>query len=526
MGFLLFPALFFGYQAKIDVAIQNKELIITIAYDITNDQIKIIVPARARLISLASPPFANIQFYKNDNIYQISDVKKKYNGKITLKYGLVITAQDFIIQDWLPVLNEPGEISANLVSPVGYKYLVIPYQQQTSGGFSFSAMDNPILICGKFTYQQKSSAGINYELYSTSAIPIPIERISDYYNAYQTLLGALPQKNLILIQSASLNNLVSIVKNNIFVVLNNAMTDEIRRALAGIWFKGLLKWSDDYCFAFTDLYQRLIDDEGKVQADHAMIVPVPGYKFYEKAIKSGFDSSKEMACNVDFMLKNFALLHLAYYTIGLDNFTKGVNAVVSQKGSVKSLMTYFTNMKSTNTAAVSYVFNQLLPFANSVPDFAVNQSTVIRNNDLLPNTQVKISNSVYPVEWGGQRNIQLTGIYGDIQIDPLRAIPQMNFYNDYAYQNPVINAEIARVYQQIVQHKHFAQETFRELLALERFIAPAGNVWGVPQGTPVYVGVVKFFAPYKGWLKVGLKEIFVAAYTENAVVLYDRIRIY
>jgi hypothetical protein len=526
LGFLLFPALFFGYQAKIDVAVQNKELIVTITYDIENNDIKIIVPTRARLISLSSPPFANIQFYKNDNVYQISDVKKKYNGKITLKYGLVVSAQDFILQDWLPILNESGDLIATLVSPAGYKYLVIPYQKQTSGGFAFDSMDNPILVCGKFTYQQKSSAGINYELYSTSAIPIPIERISDYYNSYQILLGGLPQKNLILVQSASLNNLVSLAKDNIFVVLNNAMTDEIRRALAGIWFKGVLKWNDDYCFAFTDLYQRLIDDSGKVQADHSMIIPVPDHKFYEKAVKNGFDSSKEMACNVDFMMKNFALLHLAYYTIGLDNFTKGVNAVIAKKGDIKSLMSYFTNMKSTNAAAVSYVFNQLMPFANLTPDYSVNQTTVLRNNDLLPNINVKISNSLYLVEWGGLRNVQLAGIDGNIQIDPLRAIPQLNFYNDYAYQNAVVNAEIARVYQQITQHKHFAKETFRELLALERFTAPAGNVWGIPAGTPVYVAVVKFFAPYKGWLKVGLKELFIAAYTENAVVLYDRVRIY
>ena len=229
---------------------------------------------------------------------------------------------------------------------------------------------------------------------------------------------------------------------------------------------------------------------------------------------------------MDFMLKNFALLHLAYYTIGIDQFTKGVNAIVAKKGDVKSLITYFTNAKPDVSAAVLYTFAQLLPSASYVPDFSVNLNSVIRNNDLLPNVQVMVSNSMYNVEWGGLRNVQLTGIYGDIQIDPYRTVPQLNYYNDYYFQNPAIQAEIKKVYQQIVQHKHFAQESLREILALERYLAPAGNVWGVPQGTPIYVAVVKFFAPFKGWLKVGLKEVFVAAYTENAIVVYDRVRIY
>jgi hypothetical protein len=101
----------------------------------------------------------------------------------------------------------------------------------------------------------------------------------------------------------------------------------------------------------------------------------------------------------------------------------------------------------------------------------------------------------------------------------------MNYYNDGYSSDPNDQSEWTLVLFSISKHRHYEGESFRELLDLEKFEAPAQNAFGIPTGFPVYTAIVKIYAPINGKLVIGLKEMILVINNGKPVVIADRIRL-
>ncbi len=531
---ILIQSICYSYTAKINITTAAKEIKIQADYSIDVDNIEINLPKRAILVALSSPSNGNIRLNNNSGPIILNGIQYNYKGKIALSYTLPVYDIEFYKEDWLPVLNEDGNIRANITVPQGYRGLFIPYAGRDKDGFDLKPGDKPLLICGKYKLEETSLNNRNYSVYYPFQLNSGIEAIDSLIGTIESMLTPLTQKNFEFIMLPALQHFYKLTGSTVFIAVNDTSIPEIKRALLYVWFKEILKQNDKWSFALGDLFCRILDDSGKMREDAAYLVPVPPYEYYRNIIQSGFPLSgikkSELYCNVNDMLKNFAILHFAYYTIGMSPFLDRIKIFSdSAINNQTNLRDQFLNDPAFNNPElnhlIGFIFDSLLPVADFVPDVSVKGKYAYRNNDNIPDIKVQAAGEKKFVSWNNKRMIDIGDNKGLTFINPDYALPQLNFYNDKNLSDPVDSAEWKMVSFAISQHKHYEGESYREILDLEKFIAQTGNIYGIPEGSTVYTAVIKIIAPVNGKLMLALKEVILMIKDGKPMIIADRIRI-
>jgi hypothetical protein len=227
------------------------------------------------------------------------------------------------------------------------------------------------------------------------------------------------------------------------------------------------------------------------------------------------------------MLKNFALIHFCYYTVGSDDFLAGIKRRLTVSRALpESLEDIFTNSGDAR-AAVKFTSEKLLPYAKWVPDLILKGSILYRNTDSVPDISVKVDGEIREIQWNGKRLIDLGVTNGVIIADPYHLVPQLDFLNDKSMINPELQktAEWNSVVQAVIRHRHYEGESLRNIMDIKMLAMPANNAFGADKGITAYIATVHFIAPVNGKLMEGLKDMVLTVGTNAKVmVLGDRIR--
>jgi hypothetical protein len=518
-----------AYTAKVAVQVTTREINISIQYVLDakyGDKYKIELPARNRLTSITYQNRGLADYSRTADTIWLAAISNTNDNRIQLAYSLPVRDIDFVLTNWLPRLSEDGSLTATIIAPDKYRAAVIPFETNDGGSFTFSQEDWPIIFCGKYNALSETVGDTKVDVLYPFKAGFSAQDAAAAYRAFQDLVFPLAQKNLYLIQLSDLPNLVRFSSSTVFVTMNAASPEELRRTLAAVWFRGSLRLPDDASWALVDLYRRLIGENGERTVDDGALVPVPSADYYRKVLKSGFPTKGETECDVNAMLKNFALLDFAYYTLGMDAFTAGMKRAVSNfLASSSTNETLFTDVAGEDAAVAGWVARQFLPVASTSPDYSLKKTTAYRSMDNLPDVEISGSDSNVQLAWGGKRGVEVTGLSGMLVIDPKRRVPQLNYFNDRSYLDPKEAAEADAAYLAATAHRHYDNESFREILDMTRLKAEAGNSFGVPAGADVFVAVVKFYAPVRNRLTMGLKEMLITVADGKGTVIADRVRL-
>ncbi len=519
----------FSYTAGLSLTVTPRELKIQANYVFEKNSIKLVLPKRARLISVASSSQGGVNPYLNGNILFVDNVVSNFQGRINIIYSFSLNDINFYNDDWLIHPDEKGSINAGITLPEGCKGLIIPYVSKDQDGFTVSEDDKPLLICGKFKSENYSGDDRNYEIYYQNKIFITTKDIDNVFKSYENLLFPLEQKNITVIMFPSIPGTIRYKQNNIFLVINNTSSDELKKSAAQVWFKGLLKYEGNELFAYSDIYKRLIQDNGRPTTDAAYIVAVPSRSYYEETLQKGFTTGGVLSCDINNMMKNFAILHFAYYTAGIDNFINASRAFFLQKKDApeSNNMKFADSFASISNANpdLAIIAGKYLPFSQSIPDLSVRGKIAFRNLDSVPDIDALVNGEKKKILWNNKRSQDAAPTNSAVILDPDRLIPQLNFYNDISIADVREADELKAAEQAAVQHRHYGGESTREILYLEKYKTPAVNGFSIPPDSSVYIAVVKFFAPVNDKFATGLKELIIAVKNGRAFVVADRIRL-
>lgn len=529
--FLVFSAsTLFSYTAKVTVQVAPREAAISILYTLNakyGDRYRIDLPPRIRLNGINYQNRGPVDHSRTADTIWLAAISNTNDNRIQITYSLPIRDIEFVLTNWLPVLSEDGKLTASITAPDRMRGGVIPFEQNTSDGYAFSQDDRPVLFCGKYNLLSETVEGTHIEMLYPFKAGFTGAEASAIFRSYQELLFPLRQKNLYLVQLADIPNLVKFSSDNVFVTMNAATPDELRRMLASLWFRGSIRLPEESAWALVDLYRRLVTDSGSGKPDDGNLAPVPSGEYYRGILKTGFPGKNEVECDVNSMLKNFALLHFAYYTVGRETFIARMKqAFQDYLGSPATNGNFFAAFSNAgpNPEITAWAARQLLPISAASPDLALKKITAYRSLDTIPDVQVADRVSNLSLVWGGKRGVDLTGLSGMLEIDPARLVPQLNFYDDKSWLDTGEQAEAELAFRAAGAHKHFKDESFREILDLSRFTAPEGNAFGVPAGSTVFVAVTKFYAPVRSRFVMGLKETVITVGGGKATVVSDRVR--
>ncbi len=515
LGISLIPSLLqplFGISpSTIDLSIESRQLIVRCQFEFETNTLTLTLPPRSRLLRLNSPSNPQIQITNIGSHIEISDIQTNRLKKINLSYSITLSHPDFSIEKWYPKLSLQSKVLIRMHAPAGYTALVLPYNKMTPDGYRINLMEHPILINAKFKRENFTNNNISYTLYYPFKWSSSPKTLFNSYNAFSALLGKLPQTNLILIHLPNLSDQIFTNASQIVTMIPATDDDSLKRSLSLLWLKNLWHLDSNLEFALSDLLKRLFDNNGNLQPNDSRFLLVPRYSYYQKILKEGFEGSTLVQTDFNAMTKNFAMLHFAYYTLGLTNFTKGLKhfAEISNHNLTEFEISFLSNTIGKNADVIRYVCKNLLPVSSFIPDLALKENYLYRNNNSIPNIMIQVNTNMNEVNWGNRRFVDLGHLNGFTFVDPGSQIPQLNFFNDKTETEPSKKKERNQIYQAVLQHHQLNGEKFRSLYNMEHFNAPPQNPWNLPEGQTVYVAIVKIISPIYGRLRSGVKELIL-----------------
>lgn len=495
-------------------------------YTFESNSIKLTLPGRARLLSISSLSNGSVNFYQNGHTLLIDNVISNYGGRIILIYTLPIINQEFYSDDWLVLPDEKGSVTAGLSLPEGFRGLIFPYTDRNGDGFIFDSDEKPLLICGRYSETSDTVGALSYDVYCHGKNISTIKDIDNIFEAYKNLIFPLDQKNIIIINLQALPGMVRFEKDSLFLITGGSTPEEIKYAFLRLWLKELLKFEGGELFAYTDLCKRLVDNKGQIRTDAAYLVPVPGRSYYENVISNGFTTTGEIDCDVSSMLKNFSMLHFAFFTAGIEKYTNYIKTYVTGKkdsnaGPSLSEICIYAGADS----SVCEIAKYFLPVCSHTPDISIKRNGAVRNMDEIPDISALVNGLKLKLSWNGKRTYEISAAKGVIILDPDRIVPQLNFENDISVLDPHDAAEREAARDAAVKHKHFSGETARDVMYLDKFEYTPSTPFKITPGSSIYVALVRFYAPVKGKLVEGIKEVIINAKNGKAYVVEDRIRL-
>lgn len=545
MRFVLGAILFFGVTAgggvlhgatvRMAVRVETREIRVQTQVVFTRPSGRVRIPLRARLLNLTSPGKASVSYFNDRNTIRIDRVLEDYQGRVSLYYSVPVAADEFVLEDWMAVPDEESETTVTVTGPAGQSGYFVPYRSREADGYRVSAAESPVLIWGTFRREESEFSGRSYDVTVKNRLDTSLSNVDALFRGYENWLFPLGRDRIHLLEIPALKNRRWIDESGIFLVLNGTRPEEIRRAVASLYFHGLMNWKPD-ADAFADLYRRALDDSGTLRSDLSYFSPVLPDSYYERSVAGGFERSSLLDCDMAGLLRNYPLLHLFAHTAGPENFLAAVRGhLATNRSRPEDLSVILTGQTKGDgfsdplrLETVRFIEKFLLPVPRFDPDIMVRtvpSGAVLRNHDAIPDVALETDRQRRVVNWNGRRSVPLDAFDAKTVADPDRLIPQLNFENDRAFADARDAAEHNAVRRAAVAHRRFGSETVRAVIDLRRIPVPEKNYYAIPADTPVYAAVIRFTAPINGKLTEGVKDLILTVGTNGqASVIADRVR--
>lgn len=512
LGVFISQPVFASNYSIIDITVESHQLMVRCELNPETNELTFNLPNRARLISINSP--SNPQMLISNmgkNIY-MDKIEKDGIRKVNIAYSIPLNHPDFSLKNWYPTLSDSNQQALiRMHSQEGYTGMVLPYQSLNSAGYTVTLNDNPILINAKLKRNTFSSSNFSYTLYYPFKWKSQNQAVENTFEAFSRLLGKLPQTNLIFIHLPNLSDTILTNQSQIVTFIPDTDNSSIKRSLSLLWLKNFWNLEPNLRFALSDVLKRIFDNSGNLQTNDSKIIISPRYDYYSHLLSSGFENGSLMQTDFNSMVKNFAMIHFAYYTLGLESFTNGLALFAqSSNHSLSDFKQSFLAVKTDeNQYIIHYVTENLLPLSTFVPDVTLKENYLYRNNNKIPDIVVQINTNQTTTHWGSRRAIDLGHLNGFVFIDPGSQIPQLNFYNDKTETDPSLKKQRDAVYQAVILHHQLSGEKFRSIYNLEHFNAPENNPWNLPKDQDVFVAITKIMVPIRGRLHNASKEVIL-----------------
>ncbi|URA10815.1 cytochrome P450 family protein [Thermospira aquatica] len=521
LSLLWLPVILHSYEAKIEVSAYGRELKVIANYRFESDSVTLTLPQRARIQLVQGSNQQIVPLYQNGNVLTFSKLGEM-GRQINITYVIPVVADEFFLEDWLPVSSESGRITVSTVAPQGYRFLIFPYERRMESGYILNPEDKPRIVFGRYSVTDDSRNQRVITIASHLKLQIDTSTVFEMLNTLEKLLFPLQVQSIDLITLPAWQGQVFRTSNRIVAILGNTTPDAVKTTLATMYFAPIsnVLWRQ----ALIDYYKRTIADDGKPQNDEGFRLHVPSESYYRKILKDGFPSPERVFVDINGMEKNYLLLQFGFFTINEARFHSAVRELLKNPTSQNwDFSPLFEGTNETQNKIVQWLVEKYLPTPSSSPDISIKHPFVYRNFTEVE-VSVWIDGKLTPLEWNGNRSFPLSNESGEVNLDPARWIPQWNYANDL-WIPPAEKPVWDQIFTVAQNHKLTPTDTTREILYARRFDAPAGNKWNIPAGNPVYVIISRVYTTHQNRMVVAFKELIITVNENKANIVAYRLRL-
>ncbi|MCX7883121.1 MAG: hypothetical protein N2314_07865 [Brevinematales bacterium] len=509
------PVFLFSYEAKAEISAPNRELKVSLQYRIEGDSVTITLPQRARLQVIVGTNQQPIPVYQNGNVLTFSKIQDI--GKIIqISYSIPTASEEFFLEEWLPSCSEKGRITVNTISPQGYRFLIFPYERRMNDGYVLDPATKPRLIFGRYSVFDDSYNQRKITVFSHMKLQTELLTLFTMIKSLEGLLIPLQANTIDFITLPAWQGMVSVTSNQMVAIIGNTTPEAFKSAIVSLFFSSLTHAG--WRYALSDYYKRLLADDGGLQTDEGVRLHVPSEAYYQTVLKKGFPSPEKMVIDVNAMEKNYALLQFGFFTVPEKRFHEAVRKLLQNPSQQTwDFSPLFEGTNDRENTVIQWAIEKLLPSPSFTPDLSAKYPYVYRNFTEI-DIPAKSDGMMLSLPWNGTRIAMLSNTTKEVILDPERKIPQWNYANDL-WITPEEKAMWDIILTAAQNHKVLATDTTREILAIQKLLAPPENKWNLAPKTPVYIVISRVYTTYQNRMTVALKEMILTL-NENKVSLH------
>jgi len=514
------PVFAIAYEAKAEISAPNRELKVSIQYRLEGESVTITLPQRARIQLIVGTNQQPISVYQNGNVLTFSKLSE-IGKMVQISYSIPTSAEEFFLEEWLPVCSEKGFVSINTLSPQGYRFLIFPYERRRSDGYTLDPSVKPRLIYGRYSMVDDSYNQRKITVFSHMKLQTEVTTIFAMLRTLESILFPLQVNAIDFITLPAWQGMVFTNSNQMVAIVGNTTPEAFKNAIVSLYFFSLANSS--WRQALSDYYKRLLADDGSLQTDEAVRLPVPSDSYYQNVLKTGFPSAERLVVDINSMEKNYVLLQFGFFTVPEKRFHEAVKKLLANPtNQAWDFSPLFEGTNEKENTVIQWAIEKLLPTPSFTPDLSVKFPYAYRNFTEI-DIPAKINGALTNLLWNGSRTIALNDTSKEVILDPERKIPQWNYANDLwtlPEEKPLWDIVLATAQN----HKVLSSDSTREILAIKRFSAPSPNKWNIPAGNPVYVVISRIYTTYQNRMTVALKEMVITLSENRASVVAYRLR--
>lgn len=493
------------------------------------------------------PRLARISYIQNDLKYvtqgddrilvkKVDDQEEIYS----VQFSYTMITHDAIgvgikSQSWYPILKDiRSEYTVRDSSE--NTLFIFPFDTIDKHTFTFSTDKEDIwLFLGNHTLSQNIGA-ISTICYSNSQIETASHLIIPIYEHLVEFFGNLGITNIVLIQSslASMQSFVS--GNKLYVTLPNRGTlEQVRRSMVAAWEKK--RNIGTYFFSlFKDTVLRLTkiasseNEESlnvALETDPKYIVLVPPSRYYQEWIASqDWKKNEIISIRTKDMVENYALLHMAWYNIGVETLLKGIKIFFQQTPMDGESPTPINWQVITQNQLKEPVFSLytkeiLIEKDAIIPHIEAKEGFITRNSMNIPNLSIRTDSDIIDILWNNERSTAIPPLKGrDYYIlDSTRQIPQQSFIGSFYTTNKDVEREHLKALDLAKKYPAPGEQHFRKHLDIVEI--PNLNRTTNDAVKTFYVVVTHILSNTTGQLADAIKETTIAVQQDGSMKIIN-----
>lgn len=576
---------------------------------------EIIIPTRGRIVSISqqsniSVTGGRIRIEENntENTESTESTETGQEYTIRFTYSLLVpnqTGYGSISEDWYPTIIDMTNIEysiTSLTTPSGF--LVYPYSNNENNTFSFTDTLQAKLAVFNYTTETSQDTSIPVTLYTANNFEIKPTNIVNIYEYLKEYFGDKYIDEIIVINTGLIHQNSFINDNKLYVMMSGRGTQtQIQNAMISVWsdkqnlstrifnmFKdsvlrlSKLNLGTDTVSTTpketteTDTEQTINTDTEQtntvpinsntttsIETDPGKLVLVPPHSYYKDLIIKGFTNNEIQFINVNNILENYGLLHMAFYNIGSESLLAGIKAYFAENPQIQTNTTQEDLTETPNEEGekeeistsepteetlplkldseyidwgtitqnklqeplYSLYTKEVLAPQRSISHLTANKNIVTRNSLNIPDFNISDSEeNIIDITWNDLRSIRIDINSGSYLLDPDRKVPQQVYLDSYYSFDPEEQQIRATILNIANRYKAPGEQNLRKHLDLISIPIEETNTFEIEPGNTVYVLISHILSNSTGILKSAIKEsFFVVNETGDISYLATRVRL-
>lgn len=556
---------------------------------------EISLPRTGRIISLSEQENLNAGGGKIRVGIRVGDNSSTEEHVVRFTYSLIIPNQGgfgALVDKWYPTLKE-GDAEYNITSlKSNTEIFVYPYLSYQTNTFLFSSVQPSVkLAILQHSMEEHLDATPEITIFSTKKLQASPQDIRTIHQYISENFGDKNIRRIVVVNTILASENSFIDDDTLYLNITGIGTrTQIKDAFALAW-KGANdseKLSTRLFTIFQDTIFRLLPIHFNTTApiattettenseltntsetttpklDMGATVLVPPVTYYQELFNKGFEINEIQHVDIDGILNNYALLHMAQYNIGAENLVAGIRAYfnntneapvtssTSTNSDVENETTNSTANTNTNSTETlkslkdtekvdwslitqnklqeplfSLYTKEVLIEKGIVPTITAKGTTVTRNSYNIPDFNLlDAEGKVIPVQWNEFRSVNIQITNGNYQLDSERSVPQQRFLDSYYSFDTNTQTLRNRILAMSFRQKAPGEINTRKQLELTQFTAEDGNAFNIPAGDQVFVVISHILSNTTGALKQAIKESFYTVDNDgNITYLTTRLRV-